>query len=441
MLDAASELVEALETIGAEHRELSRDLAELETELALLAATENEQKSQGVRLAKAWKAAVSPLGFHETASPEEANAAIELLTEAFQRIDAAEANKRRVASIKRDAQAFAADVEKLARQHAPDLQNERPEDAAAKIIERFHEGKAALGKRREIERQLSEATSLLGAHRDRHTAAESKLRELIARAGVTSIEALEEAERRSEEAARLDQEILRLDALLLDQGGDAISLQAEFEEWDYDSAGARLTDLETELDELHDRTIVVGTRILSYEAGLKRLDAPEDKAAQAALEAESALARVRDLAERYLTVRIASVILGREIERYRQENQGPILARASELFRRLTLESFSSLKVDFDEKDTPVLLGVRATGARPCAGDERRHARSAFSGAPDRDARTLCGAQQSAPPRGRRYPGPFRRRARQGRARGARRSIPADSSALLHPSRAPGGAG
>jgi uncharacterized protein YhaN len=68
------------------------------------------------------------------------------------------------------------------------------------------------------------------------------------------------------------------------------------------------------------------------------------------------------LGERFARIKVAAAVLAREIERYRQENQGPILTRASALFARLTLGSFSGLKTDYGDKDEPILLGVRASG-------------------------------------------------------------------------------
>ena len=49
----------------------------------------------------------------------------------------------------------------------------------------------------------------------------------------------------------------------------------------------------------------------------------------------------------------------RELERYREENQGPLVKRAGELFGILTQQSFSGLQTDFNEKDEPVLKGIR----------------------------------------------------------------------------------
>jgi len=66
---------------------------------------------------------------------------------------------------------------------------------------------------------------------------------------------------------------------------------------------------------------------------------------------------------RYVRVRLASVILSREIERYREENQGPIVARANELLPRLTLGRYAGLRVGFAENDESVLYAVRSDGA------------------------------------------------------------------------------
>jgi uncharacterized protein YhaN len=73
---------------------------------------------------------------------------------------------------------------------------------------------------------------------------------------------------------------------------------------------------------------------------------------------------VRSNAEQFVRVKLASRILRDEIERYRQQHQGPLLERASEHFAVLTLGSFAGLQADFNEKDEPVLVGVRPDGER-----------------------------------------------------------------------------
>jgi len=50
------------------------------------------------------------------------------------------------------------------------------------------------------------------------------------------------------------------------------------------------------------------------------------------------------------------------IEDYRQRNEGPILGKASAFFCRVTDGEYAGLKVDFDDKDQPRLVGVRPAG-------------------------------------------------------------------------------
>lgn len=98
----------------------------------------------------------------------------------------------------------------------------------------------------------------------------------------------------------------------------------------------------------------------------KELDLMDGSDAAAALadEAQSVLVRIRSNAERYVRVKLASRILRDEIERYRQQHQGPVLERASEYFTVLTQGSFAGLRADFNEKDEPVLVGVRPDDER-----------------------------------------------------------------------------
>jgi len=51
--------------------------------------------------------------------------------------------------------------------------------------------------------------------------------------------------------------------------------------------------------------------------------------------------------------------LNQEIERFRAENQDPVLRIASKYFRQLTLSSFEGLRTDEDDHGRPVLVGLR----------------------------------------------------------------------------------
>ncbi|MFP4049758.1 MAG: ATP-binding protein, partial [Desulfovermiculus sp.] len=89
-----------------------------------------------------------------------------------------------------------------------------------------------------------------------------------------------------------------------------------------------------------------------------------DQAAQKAEEAQQELASIRRQAERFTRLRLASLVLEEAIERYRTENQDPVLALAGQYFRELTLGSFSSLRTDVDDRGEQVIVGLRGDADR-----------------------------------------------------------------------------
>jgi uncharacterized protein YhaN len=362
LLDRAEGVVEAAELAVSERRQLDRDIEEIEVELTSKIAEAAEQERAYQRLDSQWKTAIAPLGAEQDSAPEAVTMTIDLLSEMFHKIDQAAVTRRRAAAIQRDANVFAADVAKLAQEHAPDLLGRAPETVAAALLERYNRGREDLVERRAIDRQLDDTRELLTRQGERVCTAETRIAELMAAAGVDSVSALEGAERRSAEARDLDRQRAVLDAELLQLGIAPDALPDEMRDLDVDTASVRLEEVEAELEELRQQASVIDQRIGGNEVGQKKLEDPKATAAEAALEAEAALASVREIAERYARIKVASVVLAREIERYRRENQGPIVTRASALFARLTLGSFSALKTGFDERDQPILLGVRGAG-------------------------------------------------------------------------------
>jgi hypothetical protein len=86
------------------------------------------------------------------------------------------------------------------------------------------------------------------------------------------------------------------------------------------------------------------------------------KAAELAEDAQGLLARLETDVEQYVRLRLASEILGRAVESYRERHQGPIMRRSSELFAHLTSGSFAGLRLEFNEKGDAILVGVRPGG-------------------------------------------------------------------------------
>ncbi len=155
------------------------------------------------------------------------------------------------------------------------------------------------------------------------------------------------------EQQRAEAESQLADAVVAGAAGDRDELPAEPEELlvMLEAVDAGLVEVEGELTR--------ETRsIAQIEMGLDQMRA-DSGAAEASAQAQEMLARVRSDLERYVRAKVAGVILSREIDRYRQENQGPMLAKASELFACLTLRSYSGVRAGYDDKDRPTLRCVR----------------------------------------------------------------------------------
>jgi uncharacterized protein YhaN len=87
-------------------------------------------------------------------------------------------------------------------------------------------------------------------------------------------------------------------------------------------------------------------------------------AARAAQEAQERLGSLRENAQRYLRVRLATKILRSEVEKYREKSQGPVLKRAGKLFAPLTQKVFIGLEPDYSAGDEPILVGIRENGEK-----------------------------------------------------------------------------
>ena len=64
-------------------------------------------------------------------------------------------------------------------------------------------------------------------------------------------------------------------------------------------------------------------------------------------------------ASRFVRLRLAAHFLQTQIERFRKENQGPLLEKSGQVFHHITQGAFGGLGAEFNADDTPVLVGLR----------------------------------------------------------------------------------
>ncbi|QQO37930.1 hypothetical protein JJC00_32420 [Bradyrhizobium diazoefficiens] len=221
--------------------------------------------------------------------------------------------------------------------------------------------------------------------------ARETITQLQQKAGVASTDELRISIQRSDDMRKLNAELDRLTAALT-QDGDGLSvaeLCVECSGIDLDAITAKDQTITEEVQELRNRQMEAREARNTARKAFEAIGG-DDRAARDAADRQAALAEMTEIAEQYVRVRSAVVLLEWAIDRYRREKQAPMLKRAGELFAILTCGSFQTLQLEFDEHDNARLAGIRQDGRRvTVSGDEHRHCGPALPRAPNRCDRGL----------------------------------------------------
>ena len=235
-------------------------------------------------------------------------------------------------------------------------------DVCEALSQRQLQASRAQEEAQKLKRALEQEQEEIRAAEQVEQLAHASIQPLFAKAGVNTLDALERAISKSDQYRELSQRIEQThERLLQDSDGlDLAQLQEELESVDVSSLLTQLGSVQAEIDESTQKQSDLAVQLADAKRELQSI-AGEDEAAQAESRRQDALARMGDVSERYIKVFTATRLLRWSIERYREEKQGPMLARASAIFAQLTQGSFAKLRVDFDRQPM-VLEGQRADG-------------------------------------------------------------------------------
>jgi uncharacterized protein YhaN len=310
-----------------------------------------------------WTPLMARLGLGPDALPEVANQYLGSIDDLLERLSKADDFRRRIVGMDRDTGMFTQDVQALAGQVAADLMDGSAEDIAIKLQARLGRARAALRDRENLREQQERESAKLRETQQSLGGAQVRLQALCQEAGCRTADELPQAEERSRKRKELEQDLHKVEEQIrqCSAGATVEDMVAEAEQVDADTLDSEIQRLEECLAGLRQEISAIDQTIGSERNDLARMDGNE-AAAQAAENAESRLAQLQTEVPQYVTLRLASTILQRAVDRYRDKNQGPVLAQASQVFAHLTAGSFSGLRIDYDDQDKAVLMGVRADG-------------------------------------------------------------------------------
>lgn len=329
----------------------------LASEEAALAAAEEELRDWQTR----WTEAAQRLGLAAGATPAE----VEALLERLQRLDR---GREREAELTDDVAAAEAEVETYRERLSRLMQAVgEPEDGAPSIdaLRRRLDTAEATRRRRE---QLSSKARELAEQRARAEengrAAAAELTQLAGQIGC-SPESLAETAAVCRRRGEIDARVRELrQRLTLDAAGESLeAFQAEALAFSPEEGAREAAELTERVSAIEEQRTACDQEIGALRRERERLDG-ESRAAELEQRKAGVAAGLQAEIEAYLRETLAAELLSRAIERYRRANQGPVLARASEIFRRTTRGSFARLDVAFEDADS-TLVGVRA-GSEDC---------------------------------------------------------------------------
>ena len=311
-----------------------------------------------------WKTAVSGFGHGEEISPAEAQMYLEALRSCLEKLKEAADLQKRIDGIDRDADFLEKEVKDLVRQVDPEMLSLSVDQAILHLREKLDR---AQNDRIRYD-QLGE--DIDGVENELSIAAKSledmngQLSELMRVAECERADELGSIIEKFNQYQQCREHLSSIEASLARIGGGASleELVEQAAEVDDEELAGRVETLRQDIeDNLNPAINRISQEIGEINNQLKTMDGGS-RAAEVREKIEQELARMRRLSEQYLRVKLAAKILQQEIDRYREQHQDPLLKIASRVFGVLTLHSFSGLKADVDDRNEPVLVGIRPDG-------------------------------------------------------------------------------
>ncbi len=355
--------LERLAAQWSESRALAGKREMLQRRVELLA----DQLSSGVGAQAAWAEQFArktrAIGLSPDTTIEGASAAIEVW-EAMPALQGEHDNRAgRVAGMRRDIESFETDLAALVTRIAPDLAGQDGADTVVELHRRLQHAQGIAARRDAATTQIKELELRLGRATDAAREAGERLAHLTATVpeGLDLTDLVARLRHRDE----LVETILRSRRRFRDaaEGVDEVELRAELVGFDRDAAlaqAAALAEAEARLAE------EINEHYALLKQAKDRREALESGGGVelAVFEKHAAEAEILDVARQWVTLKLASSLLGAAMDRHRRANADPMVERAGQLLTALTGGSLTGLAQDYGDDDVPRLVGLRPSGER-----------------------------------------------------------------------------
>lgn len=367
MLIASETCADELDAATTKHKEIVQKQDDIEQDINVLDDQRQDTNQTLDSWKLAWSALMQELALPQNLQPVEMDELIDSIRVLFEKLDEAARRQISLASIHESNTAYSDQVQRMVDSVAPEHSSLPPEEAVLKLYTLLSENQSTRTSEHRLQEQIKQIDGDIAESTAVLKSMNLTLETLCQEAKCDDHSKLDELENRSAQYLELKQSITSNEKDITNAGdGNTIKeLEIEADSVEVDSLPAAIEQLHNRInDELEPERSVLTERKGREKAEIEKMDG-SNSAAELAEKASSILAGIRTDAEEYVRVKLAAKVLREHIERYRQENQGPLIKRASEHFTALTRQSFRGLVTDFNAKDEPVLTGVRDVGSKP----------------------------------------------------------------------------
>jgi len=301
-------------------------------------------------------------GLPEDATVDMALAALEVWRIVPDLLSERENRDRRVRGMARDMEDFETEVRRIAAEVSPDLAL-LPADAAAGMLnDRAMGARTAANQRATLSSALERAELAVARHSAEAQALLAEIQEL-ASAASKDIEEADGLLRDLQERNRLEASLAQCRVRFAEQadGASEDEARAALVGFDRIAAGLEIERLDAEDARQVERMKALGIAQADGERRRRELETGIG-AERAVFQKLAAETEAKELARRWVVLKLAAGLLASSMEAYRERQADPVMQRAGQVFADLTGGRFARLVQVYDEKDELQLAVERRTG-------------------------------------------------------------------------------
>ncbi len=311
-----------------------------------------------------WRSQCLAAGLPEEVSPQSGLALLRERADLLARHDEWQKSSNRRRKLSERVQAYEGEVSDRSR--ALGIEGDTTEARVSRLWKALTRARGEAARRDQLQAQIEEAERELSDIQEARTRADQALEELIQQAKLETVEGLEPLLANLEIREQVQSSIATLRHTLvgLARGQTVDDFLSRMEAEEMESLPQRKRTLEEKKQEVEAALHALRDKLYGLGERRRTLEDSGDAAADYRQQAELLAARLKEDASRYVRLRLAVHFLQTQIERFRRENQGPLLEASGHVFGSITRGAFIGLGPEFRADDTPVLVGLRADGSK-----------------------------------------------------------------------------